>query len=282
MKNSPLLPAQAAATILTLSKCQKKANRHVTVSAVVKQSSTFALTTSPGRCNDSHPVEVSKESQSARHGFRCCQAILYILIMSTYTYTRLTPETANIRLLTLLPGAFDDEIRITLDTALIIDRYNPAYEALSYTWGSADNPVNIVVGRSGDATFSVTEFLATALRYLRYEGRERVLFIEAVCVNQRDVQERRLLVERMAKIYGNARRVVIWLGPPGDDSTWGLLAIHEMTAHFDVNWETRTLQPRAYGQLVAHWADPAENPNYNDRGWTPILRLLQRPWFYCL
>jgi hypothetical protein len=52
----------------------------------------------------------------------------------------------------------------------------PIFEAVPYTWGLADNPVNIFIGQSGNRTLSVTQNLAEALPYFRFEDRPRVLW----------------------------------------------------------------------------------------------------------
>ena len=64
----------------------------------------------------------------------------------------------------------------------------------------------------------MTRNLAEALQYLRYENRPCVLWIDAICVDQNNIPERGHQVVRMAAIYPQASRVVVWLGPERDDS----------------------------------------------------------------
>ena len=56
--------------------------------------------------------------------------------------------------------------------------------------------------------------LAQALRHLRYpgEGQYRRLWVDAVCINQRDEQERARQVGYMRLVYKHAARTIIWLG----------------------------------------------------------------------
>ena len=82
------------------------------------------------------------------------------------------------------------------------------YEALSYVWGE---------GTTNDLTLNGTNFPATvnlvsALRHLRYSDSTRILWIDAICINQRDLTERNEQVGRMADIYRNAQRTLVWLG----------------------------------------------------------------------
>jgi hypothetical protein len=94
------------------------------------------------------------------------------------------------RVLTLFPGGDDDEICVELRRSHLVDKGNPAYEALSYVWGYADNPVTIYIGLEKKYTLAVTRNLATALRHLRYNDRSRTLWIDAICINQLDIAER--------------------------------------------------------------------------------------------
>ena len=118
--------------------------------------------------------------------------------MAPYRYSALDEDASEIRLMALLPGRFDDDISITVETVVLTKKHSPPYEALSYVWGSKENPVDISVKarkaeRSGPfsslglgrrRTISVTQNLATALPYLRQQGKPRVLWVDAICVNQ--------------------------------------------------------------------------------------------------
>ncbi|KUJ08242.1 heterokaryon incompatibility, partial [Mollisia scopiformis] len=98
----------------------------------------------------------------------------------------------------------------------------PKYEALSYVWGSEENPATICVcDKSDDSPFStrktwtsmpITRNLEVALRHLRYSVRRRVLWVDAICINQRDDEEKGRQLPRMGDIYQRARSVAIWLG----------------------------------------------------------------------
>ncbi|KAL8836986.1 MAG: hypothetical protein Q9176_005987 [Flavoplaca citrina] len=83
------------------------------------------------------------------------------------------------------------------------------YEALSYVWGKDDNP-NFLHLPGGH--LKVTENLASALRGLRYGGRCRLLWMDAVCIHQSDSTEKAQQVALMARIYRKAFRVLAWLG----------------------------------------------------------------------
>ena len=111
----------------------------------------------------------------------------------------------NIRLLRLEPR--DDRLTLNLFSALLEEK--PYYEALSYTWGDANNRKEI---RCGDQLVTVSENLYDALRHLRCPDRVRTLWIDAICINQLDIAEKSAQICMMADIYEIAQAVLVWIG----------------------------------------------------------------------
>jgi hypothetical protein len=93
------------------------------------------------------------------------------------------------------------------------------YEALSYSWGDPDD--NLPIFMNG-TRFNVTVNLHAALVRLRNHSIERILWIDAICINQEDQLEKERQIQFMAKIYGHANRVLVWLGEAADDSDLAL------------------------------------------------------------
>lgn len=123
----------------------------------------------------------------------------------------------NIRLLKLLPSVDRSEpIKCIIEEADLSK--GPEYEALSYVWGNPSPQRTVILnGRS----FPVGENLEAALRQLRPCGTQqthRTIWIDAICINQRDVQERTQQVSQMDTVYRGAARVVIWLGRESNTS----------------------------------------------------------------
>lgn len=116
-----------------------------------------------------------------------------------YEYSPLNERLGEIRIMTLLSGKFRDPIRILIQTFIMNYDIQPDFEALSYTWGSAEDMHHIYVGEVGSVTLPVTQNLAVALPYLRYADRPRNLWIDAICVNQSDLSERSSQVKKMVR-----------------------------------------------------------------------------------
>lgn len=86
------------------------------------------------------------------------------------------------------------------------------FEALSYAWGLRKRCASIIVQGEFDTKLAVTRSLLKALQHLRDETQSRVMWIDAVCLNQEDRIEKGLQLPRMRDIYRLAYRVVVWLG----------------------------------------------------------------------
>ncbi|KAK1638729.1 heterokaryon incompatibility protein-domain-containing protein [Colletotrichum phormii] len=130
----------------------------------------------------------------------------------TAVYKPLESQT-DIRLLTLGPGDFADPIRCTL--ALSSTSSMTDYDAISYTWASEDGAMAWTQRITLDGrAFPVTANCETALRRVRSRGAQRVVWIDAVCMNQQDVEERGHQVRLMPQIYSRAQRVLVYVGEP--------------------------------------------------------------------
>ena len=221
---------------------------------------------------------------------------LWITIMAPYEYSALNESASEIRLMTLLPGRFEDDVIITLETVILTKENTPQYEALSYVWGSKENPMDITVkarkpkrpksfsllGRSrrrrleacSPGTISVTQNLAIALPYLRKEDKPRVFWIDAICVNQQDPAERGHQVKRMAAVYSMARQVIVWLGPESQNSTLALRALDNIGSRLRVDWNLLKMTSVLTGQLITQFDE-----TFDHETWKSMGHLLGRPWF---
>ncbi|KAF1829194.1 HET-domain-containing protein [Decorospora gaudefroyi] len=94
--------------------------------------------------------------------------------------------------------------------------YSPkAFKALSYTWDSGAFTQTIKV--NGKELF-ITKSLETALRHLRHPSEPVTLWIDQICIDQKNDQEKAEQVGQMGRIYRAAEEVLVWLGPAADDS----------------------------------------------------------------
>lgn len=160
--------------------------------------------------------------------------------MSEYRYSPLPSEAYSIRLLRLLPlmsgevettpircQLFNHTLQTSSTPAVRYQKYSTSivrYEALSYVWGDPNPKTPFSIYLNG-LRFKVTDNLYSALRRLRRPERNRILWIDAICINQNDPLERAKQVQFMAKIYGQANNVLVWLGDAEDGSDGAFQAI---------------------------------------------------------
>ncbi|PFH62177.1 hypothetical protein XA68_14718 [Ophiocordyceps unilateralis] len=157
----------------------------------------------------------------------------------------------SIRLLRVLPqrdGVARIECRLHVYDLLDSGRVHP-FDALSYVWGSQDRPRSIIVD---DCEFAVGDNLHAALLHIRDRFLERIIWIDAICINQSDSVEKSHQVQSTAMIYAKANRVVIWLGESAHDSDG---ALTEILGAAEEQSTKSSLEKRSIGVL------------------------LQRPWF---
>ncbi|KAF2757536.1 hypothetical protein EJ05DRAFT_511333 [Pseudovirgaria hyperparasitica] len=137
----------------------------------------------------------------------------------------------EVRLLLLYAGKSSTPIQVSLRTIsmdLLGKKFH--YDALSYYWGDGPqiDPVFIRpvknqrdgkdikifedVYRASTFRIKVKRNLYSALQHLREENEDVILWIDAICINQQNQQEKEAQVARMAHIYRQASNVCIWLG----------------------------------------------------------------------
>jgi hypothetical protein len=127
---------------------------------------------------------------------------------NTFRYSPLDSSKGEIRLITLQPSQeHSATIRCEIFQASLEEE--PVFEALSYAWGDTTASSQIFANKD---EFKVTVSLKTALRYIRDQNAVRMLWIDAICINQRDNMERSEQVSLMGRIYSSAICDLLWLG----------------------------------------------------------------------
>ena len=104
----------------------------------------------------------------------------------------------------------------------LLEAKKHGYQALSYTWGSPEDPQSIQVNGS---TVPVARNLHVALLHLRQETSEEVLWVDALCINQSDNEEKNEQVKLMVDIYACAKTTRVWLGPADDTSEEAMIQL---------------------------------------------------------
>jgi hypothetical protein len=150
------------------------------------------------------------------------------------------------------------------------------YEALSYTWGNTNNLYEIEVNGK---KLPVTGNLFLALQQLRFKHQDRILWIDAICIDQSNFKERGHQVRQMSSIYTKAAQVIVWLGQATSDTD---LFFHYM----------QCLEKEALNYACTDWKSSDErwqhiwsdvrilwNNLHEEAQREGLKEVLRRPWF---
>ncbi|KAE9380809.1 HET-domain-containing protein, partial [Stipitochalara longipes BDJ] len=116
------------------------------------------------------------------------------------------PSKSSIRLITLHPGDFNDSIRCTLEVFELASV--PSYEAISYVWGDP-TPRNRI--RCNGRRYLIGDNLNDTIRRVRSKDEPRVIWVDALCIDQVNLGERSHQVLLMRDVYSRTRRTLICL-----------------------------------------------------------------------
>jgi uncharacterized membrane protein YkoI len=194
--------------------------------------------------------------------------------MDIFKHEPIDLEGPAFRLLRLYKGGASD-IECELFQAWLYGDSTISYEALSYTWGGADMSASVKINGK---TLGVTENLYLALQYLRSQETDRILWVDAICIDQSNPQERGHQVQQMGNIYSQADQVVIWLGSATHDTNVIMDSLKQLEDEsLKFAWKSWNLTDKRWMDVWSlvkpiHW-------DLATRRRTGLELLLGRPWF---
>ncbi|KAI1405985.1 heterokaryon incompatibility protein-domain-containing protein [Hypoxylon fuscum] len=119
-------------------------------------------------------------------------------------------STTEIRILDLLPREpnENEQARIRCQTRVLPISSDLDYETVSYVWGDRSNTSLIEVDGNNVA---ITNNLEAALRRIRL-SETRTLWVDQICINQEDDEEKANQIPLMRQLYSNTKQCLIWFG----------------------------------------------------------------------
>jgi Heterokaryon incompatibility protein (HET) len=187
--------------------------------------------------------------------------------MESKIYQSCPLEIGRIRLLSLQPGQTSSPIICDL-TEHSLDA-KPTFEALSYTWGDTTQNESILLCAQ---EWPVSIYLFAALQHLRHDKDIRILWIDALCINQESSLERGHQVAQMSSIYGKANKVIAWLGEGTEESNTAVEAIEEIIKTPTAHWY-------AYGHRLKDNIEK-RNPGIRRCNWFEgMQQIISGPWW---
>ncbi|KIV84541.1 hypothetical protein PV11_00315 [Exophiala sideris] len=196
-----------------------------------------------------------------------------------YTYGALDNANNEIRLLALeLAGDEEDKlsgklVHVSLEKQLPTDLNQ--YNALSYVWGDPKMQKSISIEGH---PLMITESLNSALRHMRKlviknrqqstdTSRWSYWWIDQICINQADIEERSHQVSLMRRVYKKATTVQVWLGDAIEGSTTAMEVIN------------RIGKPPLRGPGEKEVRYPTFSEEEISEHWGAVRLLLERPWW---
>jgi len=158
-------------------------------------------------------------------------------------YEALPLSQGEIRVLEVAPASFGEPVECTIKRISLIDDPVPCYETISYCWGPHRDPSTI---KLNGHLVEVPASSEAAVRRMRLSDRPRVLWIDAICIDQSSTTERSAQVAFMAAVYSIAQHNLVYLGEDDDDMVERAMKalgdvmddMRPATADFTLMWET--------------------------------------------
>ena len=174
------------------------------------------------------------------------------------------------------------------------EKPDPEFDALSYCWGDDATTESILIGGT---SLNITANLYDALQHLRSEDVSQNLWVDQVCINQKDIIERDQQVQQMDVIYAGARKVVAWLGSATtesrvilgglckvDDEAWKGQLIDESKPYFTKERQGRgtvwiSICAELRAAVLRHHPELENTDDWSENLAWDFCVLLQNPWF---
>ena len=150
----------------------------------------------------------------------------------------------------------------------------PAYEALSYVWGPPEPSTELLCNGQ---SVKIRVKLNNALRKLRLPSSTRIIWTDAICINQEDDEEKSHQVPLMGSIYSLAKRVIVWLGHGDPQQIQEALASIKLIATACRQYDQD--HNRSNDDYVRHTMVKLPTDQFSPAVCSSLEQLFGMPWF---
>ncbi|KAL9109906.1 MAG: hypothetical protein Q9227_005429 [Pyrenula ochraceoflavens] len=186
-----------------------------------------------------------------------------------FSYESLT-SSYSVRLLQLEPSDDRDApIRCRLIQSTLSQK--PDFEVLSYDSGGTSNDILVLLN---DSDFAITANLWLALRQVRMESEIRLLWVDAICIEQSKVSEKNAQLNIVRDIFSTAQQLLAWVGNEKDNSHLIFKHIRDWKTYRDDYMAGRTTENDAFGERHINM------PSFQGSTEEAFQKFCHRPWFY--
>lgn len=182
------------------------------------------------------PTPTTHKQQEIQSSKDCYNEKKHYQAREPYAYVPFASASTQIRLLQLLPGKRRSQISVTIETVPVgRDKDVPRFTALSYHWGPEGNESFIHVSGT-DQTIAVRQNLFEALYHLRDSKTPCRLWIDAICIDQNNEEEKSEQMNLMASVFMSATEVIAWIGTGSSSTRKAMRAIRTIDETTEGNW----------------------------------------------
>ncbi|KIW00005.1 uncharacterized protein PV09_08359 [Verruconis gallopava] len=176
----------------------------------------------------------------------------------------------SIRILVIHPGPWESPISCHLREWHPSHSQSTAYEAISYVWGDGQPSKPIYLDGH---VLLVRDNLYTILRYMRNVDAQRTIWVDTLCIDQDNIEERNAQVKDMPNIYRRAQRTLVWLKEKEYQDLPVIEALHALERMLSLPAEERI---RAMDDFATH-LDNTRDINGLAQSFHGLLSV---PWFH--
>ncbi|RSM20658.1 hypothetical protein CDV31_000344 [Fusarium ambrosium] len=188
-----------------------------------------------------------------------------------YRYRGLRP--GEMRLFKLAPGTDDKPLKGTIHHVLA--DADEEYQALSYVWGDISSSLAPHFIETPEGALQITFSLHSAMRAIRDEKVDTMLWIDAICINQESVTEKAIQIRLLSTIFQSATQVVAWLGPENQSQNGGVV-IENLKSINSCARESKSTYWRTFLESIK---SKNESRGCDIDIWADLDAFLDRPWF---
>jgi hypothetical protein len=212
-----------------------------------------------------------QSSQSSKFKDKCGMA-------SGYDYHEVQSTAQEIRVLRIDPACRANDsttLRGVLEHISLANEPIGRFVAVSYHWGTSRRRVKIIIdGQSA----TIPKTAAIAIRNLS-NVTSHPLWIDALCINQNNLQEKSEQVAMMKEVYSKAVSVLIWLGAARRSTPAAIASIEKI---YEQCLETTDRLKHLHNHLYG--TDGSPGFKYSDAplptcDWSALRTFYSFPWF---
>jgi Heterokaryon incompatibility protein (HET) len=200
----------------------------------------------------------------------------------THRYLPLDAGRKEIRLLTVYPRSqnipYTDPVKCTIHHVSLRETPRPQYETISYVWGNARETSTVFLNGLEAIVPTSTEQALKCIR-LHTGARDRQLWIDAICIDQGNVDERAKQVHIMGDIYQCSVANLIYIGD--DDGMVGRACLDFRHLLEEIRQETdgfRTFLDTVFDKDNHDWRGN-DSPLSTKIDPAALISFYSRPWF---